>query len=198
MEKPTAYDRPPAAVAVPLYQATTALPVATMAPHGRQFWRVGVFECTDVYPNVILAWCCPCVALAQITARLGIFGGYSRVLYGVGSVVALSVVFSWASHATELDDDDDAHRQWRHATRHHYYALLSYACFFAAGVFLAVVRTRVRSLHQIEGSEIEDFACALCCPCCTLAQTATEVQSYTPGVCSMGPPDTLPGYVAQA
>ncbi|RHY68500.1 hypothetical protein DYB30_012803 [Aphanomyces astaci] len=160
---------------------------------GPQFWKAGVFECfQNIFPNALMAWLCPCVSLAQITSRLGVYGGYKTVLLGVATIVVLENLLNgvddWRMEHPKLDEDDGRGR------RVGGYGVLSLLLCMALVCFVTAVRTKVRSFHRIQGSEWEDFACSLCCMSCTIAQMSTQVESYTPGVCAFGPRDTLQGY----
>ncbi|OQS06802.1 PLAC8 family protein [Thraustotheca clavata] len=189
-----AYTPPMAVPMQPQMYQTTASPVVVPLP--LNFWRVGVFEIADCYPNGLMAWCCPCVALAQITSRLGIYGGYYRVLYTVALLLGCGYIFSFLSESYRNHTNDyesNEYRAWASSTHRNSYAVLSTLCFLAIAIFTALVRTRIRALHRLEGTEMEDFACAFACTPCTIAQMATEVGSYEQGVMSKAEAAPLTG-----
>jgi Cys-rich protein (TIGR01571 family) len=132
----------------------------------------------------LMAWLCPCVALAQITSRLGIYGGYTHVLVGVGFLIVLENITqgNW-----EITD---------YPVRKGGSDIVALLSALALVVFVAAVRTRIRTIHRIQGSETEDFVCAFFCMSCTIAQMATEVGAYAPGRCNFGPRETLPAYTS--
>ncbi|KAG2524473.1 hypothetical protein JM18_002973 [Phytophthora kernoviae] len=57
--------------------------------------------------------------------------------------------------------------------------------FYAASV--SMVRMRVRKQYEIDGHCGQDCAVSVFCAPCTVAQMATQTQSYTPGSCSFQP-----------
>ncbi|DAZ95792.1 TPA: hypothetical protein N0F65_009188 [Lagenidium giganteum] len=56
------------------------------------------------------------------------------------------------------------------------------------------LRAKVRQLFQIPGNLCMDFCLSCWCSPCTIAQIASHVQSYEPGRCDFGAPDSLPAY----
>ncbi|ETW07879.1 hypothetical protein H310_02295 [Aphanomyces invadans] len=165
---------------------------------GPQFWKAGVFECLqNIFPNALMAWACPCVSLAQITSRLGVYGGYKSVLVGVATIIVLENLFNgiddWRMHRENQQTfDDDVHES--QTRRMGGYGIVSLLLCMALVCFVTALRTKVRTLYRIQGSEWEDFACSLCCMSCTIAQMSTQVGTYTPGECAFGPRDSLPRY----
>ncbi|KAG9408135.1 hypothetical protein AC1031_021380 [Aphanomyces cochlioides] len=161
-------------------------------------WRSGVFECLESIPNSLMALFCPCISVAQIAARLGAFGGYIGVIFAFLVLFALhgsfTVVYNY--HVAILDSEDNWTPEGIKREHITTYGTLSTAASLLPAILVAILRTRTRRLFRIQGSECEDFICSYCCSCCTIAQLATQVQSYTPGQCSFGPPDTLPAYNA--
>ncbi|KAF0700374.1 Aste57867_9079 [Aphanomyces stellatus] len=189
----------------PMYQqAYTAAPVLaqvpgqihTGVPVAHNMWKAGVFECFNSIPNTLMSCFCPCISLAQIASRLGAFGGYCAVLVGLFLLYALHNTFSglYNYNVGVLDEQDDWTADGIRREHIASFGLLSSTAALLPAIFLTILRTRVRKLYLIQGSEIEDFCCAYFCNCCTIAQLATQVESYTPGQCSFGPRDTLPAY----
>ncbi|KAF0700373.1 Aste57867_9078 [Aphanomyces stellatus] len=188
---------------------------AVQAPPG--IWKAGIFECFEhIVPNALMAYFCPCVALAQITSRLDIYGGYQKVLVGVAFLIALEnffhVVADWVFSSEgprrhphqwttrrplNPNDDDDDYEYTYDERRQSAYSSVTFLLAIALVAFVTAVRTRVRKRFAIHGSECEDFGWSLCCMSCTIAQMGTQVGSYTPGECTFGPRDTLQGYTVQ-
>ncbi|KDO27833.1 hypothetical protein SPRG_07106 [Saprolegnia parasitica CBS 223.65] len=169
-----------------------AIPILILAPPNA--WRASLFACTNLYPNGLMAWYCPCVALAQIAARVGVCGGYHRVLCGVGSLLVAGLLSYMMSEAgllsymmSEAVRDDDP-------IRSHHLKALSFLSFLSVAIVLGAIRTRVRGLYDLVGSELEDHGSAICCFWCTLVQLGAEVESFTPDVCRFGARETLPSY----
>ncbi|EGZ07213.1 hypothetical protein PHYSODRAFT_529150, partial [Phytophthora sojae] len=132
-------------------------------------WDVTFFGCfSSLVPNCFMSTICPCVAIAQIQARLG--NCYATALYGHSSTIFdLLIIF------------------------------LCGAAFFVLfyAFSLCLVRMKVRKEFEIKGSIGVDCLASTCCAPCTVAQMASQMQSYTPGSCSFQQPgvvDTLPGY----
>ncbi|RHY22168.1 hypothetical protein DYB32_009591 [Aphanomyces invadans] len=142
-----------------------------------------------------MALFCPCVAVAQIASRLGAFGGYCGVLTVLFVIYCTHHTFAGLTQS-EIDDYelDEGHWNPESINRVVTYGVLSALTALLPALFLALLRTRVRRFHHIQGSECEDFLCAYFCNCCTIAQMATEVEAYIPGHCSFGPRSTLPAY----
>ncbi|KDO27834.1 hypothetical protein SPRG_07107 [Saprolegnia parasitica CBS 223.65] len=169
--------------------------------HQGVFWKAGIFDCLESFcPNTLMAWCCPCVSLAQIASRVGVYGGYTRVLIvALLLVVAKFVLNNLDVNAqAEWEESLAAQNEWGFDDLRHWH--LTYFGLFASLVsliyviFIASVRTKIRVMFKIPGSECEDFLCSFCCGCCTIAQMSTQVGSYTQGQCRFGPADTLPAY----
>ncbi|KAH9137913.1 hypothetical protein LEN26_005497 [Aphanomyces euteiches] len=165
----------------------------SVSVEGPVFWKAGVFDCLHhIFPNAMMAWLCPCVSLAQITSRLGIYGGYKIVLIGVTVVVVLENLFYCLGDMSpkrhhRVDEEELERRRNR-------YRLASLLLAMALVAFVTALRTRIRKHFCIQGSEWEDFACSLFCMSCTIAQMSTQTESYTPGDCSFGPRDVLPSF----
>lgn len=123
-------------------------------------WDADFCGCTrHCVPNCCMAWCCPCVSLAQISVRLGIAPYECAV-----ATLALIIIGTFG---------------------------LGHLVLF---VWIWQARYITRDRFKIPGDCCGDCCAALLCPCCTLAQIATHIKSYTPGRCDFGPPDTLPPY----
>ncbi|OQR83600.1 PLAC8 family protein [Achlya hypogyna] len=169
--------------------------------HQGVFWKAGIFDCLESFcPNTLMACFCPCVSLAQIASRVGVYGGYTRVL-----LIALFLII--AKYVLNILDGD-ANAEWESEVASHgqwsfddarnwhltYYGLFASLISFIYVIFVASVRTKIRVMFKIPGSECEDFLCSWCCSCCVVAQMSTQVGSYTQGQCRFGPADTLPAY----
>ncbi|ETV90081.1 hypothetical protein H310_15091 [Aphanomyces invadans] len=147
----------------------------------------------------VLACCCPCVSLAQISSRLDIIGGYYGVLCGscgavVGALAAIvanvrsqSILSDPSLHSTS-SADDSLQAPFGIAT-------LSLACSVALVVYTTLLREHLRQRRGIKSSIVADYLCAACCPCCCIAHMAIEAgtpESYKS--CPIGPCAVLPAY----
>jgi len=167
-------------------------------------WGAGFCSCFDNFvPNCLMVTFCPCISLAQITARLGLYTYQQSlivfgVLYGV-YFVANSVANSTSTNY-KCDYGYDEHFNYTvdcssgtNALRSIMYGISGLAiiiCF----VIIFQLRTKVRERFQIPGSCAEDCLTTYFCSCCVIAQMATHVKSYKAGACDFGPVDTLPAY----
>ncbi|EQC42869.1 hypothetical protein SDRG_00588 [Saprolegnia diclina VS20] len=172
----------PLAVPIP-----TAIPIIVLEPNA---WRSSLFACKHLYPNGPMAWYCPCVALAQIAGRVGVCGGYHRVLCGVMGLI-VSGLLLYAMSETVLDSEASSAMP---VCSHQLLQTLALLCFLTVAVVLGAVRTRVRGVYYLVGSELEDHVASICCFWCTLVQLGAEIDAFTPEVCSFGARDTLPSY----
>ncbi|GLE03593.1 hypothetical protein PINS_up019196 [Pythium insidiosum] len=116
---------------------------------------------------------CPGITIAQICARLGMCN-YYYVLGGFFVLYLLALIAA-ASGSQFMN------------------ALIVLLSLFTA-VLVGRLRWRVRFLFSLPGSAMEDCIYATFCGCCAIAQMATQVESYTPGSCSIMPRNTLEGY----
>jgi Cys-rich protein (TIGR01571 family) len=179
-------------------------------------WRVGLFGCfTDVIPNCAMVTLCPCVSVAQVASKLEVMEKFSSKFrlspYWIALLSSLVVVVAqyvmlalFINQVAVIVTSDSVVWGYIKYKYHHWgeddtwYVHLILAGLFYVLFSIAVwqLRARARSQFQVRGSWFEDCWSSLWCPCCSLAQTATQVKSYTPGSCSFGPPpaDTLPPY----
>lgn len=202
--------QPVSGIAVPsvAYERST-----TMTDDGIRLnqWETGLCGCfTHLVPNCLMATCCPCFSLAQIASRMGVLS-YAVTL----SVFLVVVAVQWAmsgllsyeiyQHDNSTSYVDDAYdNYWWHSSdedygvAYHVYSAVSCVAEVLVFVFVWHLRTKVRDRFELPGNCCGDFWISLCCTCCSIAQMATHVKSYTPGSCSFGPPDTLPAYPRDA
>ncbi|EQC24783.1 hypothetical protein SDRG_17323 [Saprolegnia diclina VS20] len=139
-------------------------------------WEAGIFGCFSSFmPNCLMATCCPCVSLAQTTHRLGLYS-YSKVLLVYGIIWVGMAVCSALANTSET------------------ISIVECVLFALGFLMLFQIRTKVRTLLQIPGSQFEDCFYSLFCGCCALAQMATQAKAYDAGKCSFGAKDTLPAY----
>ncbi|EEY54307.1 PLAC8 family protein [Phytophthora infestans T30-4] len=171
------FQKPPPTQETHAYPTVYATPVQTVVYQGVMVgaWSVDFWGCCDILiPNCCMVTFCPCVSLAQISARLGV-APYRRVLViflllTLAEVIAgLNPVQSWTITIVR-------------------------AIFFA---YIWHLRQTTRRLFQIPGGPCGDCWSSFCCSCCTMAQIATHIKSYKPGDCSFGPLDVLPPYTGQ-
>ncbi|KAL4116739.1 hypothetical protein PRNP1_012968 [Phytophthora ramorum] len=140
-------------------------------------WSVGFLSCfTDCVPNGLMAFACPGVSVAQITARLGVMR-YSLALQVYAALYLLVLLTVVADNAVVN--------------------LLCVAAAVAAAFAVSRLRTKMRVLFDIPGNSALDVASAFVCAPCTIAQMASHAQAYRPGGCSFRARSTLEGYVGQ-
>ncbi|RLN88114.1 hypothetical protein BBJ28_00015769 [Nothophytophthora sp. Chile5] len=169
-------------------------------------WSADFWGCCDFcVPNCWMATCCPCVTLAQISARLGV-APFTRTLVVFFVLVLAHVIaelyptfttssrtqtsntsYGWRdsrdnSLATSTDNDDSGRSVLTTVVR---------AIIF---VYVWYLRQTTRQRFHIPGGALGDCWASLCCSCCTMAQIATHIRSYKPGSCSFAAPDILPPY----
>ena len=73
-------------------------------------WKAGLFECfSDGMPTAVLAACFPCVSLAQITHRIGLYRYNSTLLcFGLLWTIGLFFIIMQMYHVITLSKEDDA------------------------------------------------------------------------------------------
>jgi Cys-rich protein (TIGR01571 family) len=116
---------------------------------------------------------CPGITLAQISARLGLLS-YLTVMGCWFLLLLLAIVASFITSGF-MDT-----------------IVVIGAFIMSASCWR--LRWRVRKLFSIPGSVVEDLLYTLFCGCCSIAQMASHVESYTPGACTWSPRNTLEGY----
>lgn len=188
------------------------------AAEQRERWSAPLFGCfSSCVPNCCLVAFCPCISLAQIDSRLG--GSFEMAVMGFGMLVTgLVVCFGLLlSSAEENRYAEAAHTEPAvgvhsvpvdvyHPSERHVPAgmIVGTAVAVAVVLVLAVARLRVKTRKQMEldGSVAQDLAATLACCPCIVAQMATQLDTYTPGVCSLAPSlehdrerDVLPAYM---
>ncbi|RLN44237.1 hypothetical protein BBJ29_007806 [Phytophthora kernoviae] len=159
-------------------------------------WSVPFFDCfSSLVPNCCMSAICPCVSIAQIQARLGEPFQKPLLNFGaniVGVVICLVLFISHSVTKDEVAQVSFRHGQPRtveHSMTERQVLFLCGAMFFflfyAASV--SMVRMRVRKQYEIDGHCGQDCAVSVFCAPCTVAQMATQTQSYTSGSCSFQP-----------
>ncbi|ETM53061.1 hypothetical protein L914_03430 [Phytophthora nicotianae] len=179
-------------------------------------WSTGLFGCfTHPIPNCAMVTFCPCVSVAQVASKLEVMEKFSAkfrltpywialfssLVVVVGQYVMLALFINQVSVIITSDSVvwgyiKYKYHHWGEDDTWYIYLILAAVCYVLFSVTVWQLRAKTRSQFQIRGNWCEDCWSSLWCPCCTLAQTATQAQSYTPGSCSFGPPqaDTLPAY----
>ncbi|KAF4037786.1 PLAC8 family [Phytophthora infestans] len=165
-------------------------------------WDFPFFGCfASVMPNCCMSTICPCFSIAQIQARLG--NSYTMTLFSHGtSVFGLVIcVILFISHCVTTDVINSPNSSRRGEVRSSTGRQIIFLCgaaFFALFCTFSVclVRMKVRKQYEIKGSYAQDCLVSTCCTPCTIAQMASQTQSYTPGIVNFQNPtvDTLPGY----
>ncbi|TMW62054.1 hypothetical protein Poli38472_009547 [Pythium oligandrum] len=161
-------------------------------------WEVGFFECFhDLVPNCCMAWCLPCVSIAQISSRIGTHRFATALLFTILLNIVMSAIF-FVDLFAPVDEEDgydyDDRKLTQLSTLKYVTGSISVAAFLVYSVLVSDLRNNVRTRFNIPGNSCVDCLMACCCSCCTIAQMATHVKSYKPGSCEFGPPDTLQGF----
>ncbi|GLD93759.1 hypothetical protein PINS_up002364 [Pythium insidiosum] len=170
-------------------------------------WEAELFGCCDhPVPNGFMSAFFPFISIAQISERMGALP-YTHVLIGafilyllqwIGWIVAST---SAASRGRRQILDLEANATFQAAmdliassSQETTVSSLESLSMLATGIFVWQLRIKVRERFQLPGSCAQDCCVSFCCQCCSIAQMATHVQSYKPGGCDFGPPNTLPAY----
>ena len=143
-----------------------------------------------------MSWICPCVSMAQITARMG-FRHYCLTLI-VLSILSISTYTCLGlSYLERPDLEPNFEKSLLYSINlqgnYLFLALLPISIFV---LIVKHYRGRVRKALSIPGSATEDMLLSFCCQSCVIAQMASQVKSYERHSCWIGPLDTLPGYTA--
>ncbi|KAL3669233.1 hypothetical protein V7S43_005616 [Phytophthora oleae] len=197
-----------------LYAAHVETPTPSTAPTG--MWNTSLFGCfTHLIPNCAMITFLPCVAVAQVASKLEVLEKFSAkfrltpywialfssLVVVVGQYVMLGLFINQVSVVVTNDSVvwgyiKYKYHHWGEESTWYIYLILAGVCYVLFSAIVWQLRARARSQFDIRGNWCEDCWSSLWCPCCSLAQVATQVKSYTPGSCSFGPPpaDTLPAY----
>ncbi|KAF0719431.1 Aste57867_1027 [Aphanomyces stellatus] len=142
-------------------------------------WKSGILGCMngDLVPNCAMPTICPCVAVAQIVHRVGMYKYWTALAV----FTVLLMVYAACTTCDALN--------WSR-----YFVVPMWGTTFLALLLVAYVRRNFRKQFQIPGSTFEDIACSCFFSCCVIGQMATHCEAYTPAQCTFGPKDTLPGY----
>ncbi|RLN88873.1 hypothetical protein BBJ28_00007311 [Nothophytophthora sp. Chile5] len=151
-------------------------------------WDSGLFACfTHCVPNGLMATFCPCVALAQIVARLGVIT-YSSALLAFFTLTAI-VLVSLGFALTEVLEDSEMAQTYMTAHR-----ILNDLVSLLVIISVWYLRSTTRRRFEIPGSCCGDLWTSACCFCCATAQMASHLKSYTPGSCDFRGVEELPAY----
>lgn len=164
-------------------------------------WDADLCSCLDsCVPNFFMAWCCPCISLAQIYARMGLLPYRSAL----GYFVTLGVI-GWVGYFFSSPSSDETVYAYDPDIGYAVDTSVTAAIPMAFSIIMTIdqvlfrlivwfVRAKVRERFLIPGGVCGDAFASCCCSCCAIAQLATHVKSYTPGNCSFSGPDVLPAY----
>lgn len=182
-------------------------------------WDASLLGCfASCVPNCCIVTWCPCVSLAHIETRMG--ESFEMALLGFGALFAglyICIGCTMSALADKATDDDvessandsgdDAADGTKYYSPPHHTvsvtaALLTTSVLLLLITFLvARLRRRVRSQFELSGSLAQDLAVTLACGPCVIAQMATQLHTYTPGMCSLDQPhvddDVLAAYPRQ-
>ncbi|CAI5720552.1 unnamed protein product [Hyaloperonospora brassicae] len=166
-------------------------------------WAAGLFDCFDsLVPNCCMVTLCPCVALAQLSARLGVapYRVVLSLLLFVTLVEGAMFALIWTTpdgHDHEngqpkdlYDSSDDSQNKVVNVT----FVIITLIVQLLLSVFLWHLRVKTRTRFELPGTVWTDLLSSWFCSCCTLAQLRTHVRSYEPGSCDFRAPDVLQAY----
>ncbi|CAH0516306.1 unnamed protein product [Peronospora belbahrii] len=157
-------------------------------------WASGLFDCFDnLVPNCFMVTFCPCVALAQLSTRLGIasYRVILSLLIFVMAVELLMFALIWTTpHENDGHDSNEGYEQLADDT----FVVITVLVQMLLLVYIWQLRTKTRAQFQLPGNAVTDCVSSFFCSCCTLAQLRTHVRSYQPGSCSFRAPDVLQAY----
>ncbi|TMW62062.1 hypothetical protein Poli38472_009555 [Pythium oligandrum] len=158
-------------------------------------WEVGLCGCsTHIVPNCLMVWCLPCVPMAQISARLGLYRFAYVLVLSLLVYVAFAAMGAISLIVVAVDAQDGILKKKEAEPVDTVLRVITLVTGVIYFIFLFHLRGQVRERYEIPGSCIKDFCVTWWCSCCSVAQMATHVKSYKPGSCEFGPPDTLPAY----
>lgn len=165
-------------------------------------WTASLFGCfSSCVPNCCTVCFCPCVSMAQISARLGESFEMALMLFGL-LVTGIFVSCGLYMSASVAEKYDEAHIDSSDASSSHQtvFAVCAIAASFALVASTARLRSQTRAKFALPGSTIADCGLSLVCGSCVVAQLASQLQTFTPGSCQLAPPseeddrDLLPAY----
>ncbi|TMW62076.1 hypothetical protein Poli38472_009569 [Pythium oligandrum] len=152
-------------------------------------WSVGFWSCCDhCIPNCMMAWCCPCVSLSQIYARMGLMT-YSAALVRFFALALSVILIRYVPFVSRRRLTSSTKTLSGNAWL--LFIVVQQITFIYAIVF---ARRRIRQRFKIPGDICEDVCLSYCCSYCAIAQMATHVKSYKPSSCNFSGPDVLPAY----
>lgn len=181
-------------------------------------WEVGLCGCfTHCVPNCCMVYWLPCISVSQIMARIGMMSYKKALMYCVSVFAALYILggISYVLLASARAETTSAIIQGSRSKRsidamENYGEAADVFAKYGTGVYilstitglidLAVtlclwqLRQKIRTMFSLPGNCCTDCLVSWCCTCCSIAQMATHVKSYTPGSCSFDGPDVLQGY----
>uniref|UniRef100_A0AAV1UWB8 Uncharacterized protein n=1 Tax=Peronospora matthiolae TaxID=2874970 RepID=A0AAV1UWB8_9STRA len=163
-------------------------------------WAAGLFDCFDsLTPNCFMVTFCPCVALAQLTTRLGI--APYRVVLSLMVFVTLVELAVFTLIWTSTGDEDKKYRGFFYDSSEDSnkvvnvtFVVITLIVQLLLSVFIWYLRVKTRTRFELPGSVFTDWLSTWFCPCCTVAQLRTHVRCYQPGSCDFRAPDVLQAY----
>lgn len=158
-------------------------------------WAAGLFDCFDnLTPNCFMVTFCPCVALAQLSTRLGV-ASYRVVLSLLLFVTAVELTMFMLIWTTADEDDDSSDEYYSNDKAvNGTFVVITLIVQMLLFVYIWQLRTKTRTQFQLPGNAATDCLSSWFCSCCTVAQLRTHVRSYQPGSCTFGAPDVLQAY----
>jgi len=184
-------------------------------------WEVGLCGCfTHCVPNCCMVYWLPCISVSQIMARIGmmsykkalmycvsvfvalyILGGISYVLVASARAEAPSAIIQRSGSMQSIDANENDGEALGVFAKYGtgVYILSTISSLIDLGVIFCLwqLRQKIRTMFSLPGNCCTDCLVSFCCACCSIAQMATHVKSYTPGSCSFDGPDVLQGYTIE-
>ncbi|KDO19097.1 hypothetical protein SPRG_15576 [Saprolegnia parasitica CBS 223.65] len=195
-DKDVAFAAP--APQVVIVQPTVVMQAAPVDANGLVVgrWKADICGCfTDLVPNCCMACWCPCVSLAQTVHRVGLYTYANALLVLVIIFGASYVTTGLSSFFRDTSCTYYSGGLTVCATTMSFWGYISSVCEIVSIAIIMLARMKIRGMFQIPGNACEDCLCAFFCSCCSVAQMATQTDSYTPNDCNFGPKETLRGYV---
>ncbi|TDH72385.1 hypothetical protein CCR75_004458 [Bremia lactucae] len=163
-------------------------------------WASGLFDCFDnLMPNCFMVTFCPCVALAQLTTRLGI-SSYKVALSLLLLAALVQLAMIVLALATAKEGHNAYNKTYTYPSDPHdkevngVYLVIALALQGLLIGYIWRLRVRTRSRFQLPGSALTDCISSWFCSCCAIAQLRTHVRCYQPGSCTLAAPDVLQAY----
>lgn len=163
-------------------------------------WATGLFDYFEnLIPNSCMVTFCPCVALAQLTTRLGV-APYKLMLCLLLFVTLVQLamgILVWATIQEDYHPSDELNNSSQYdqeKVANDTFVVIIIIVYMLLLTFICHLRIKTRTRFHLPGNALTDCLSSWCLPCCTVAQLRTHVRTYQPGNCTFGPPNVLQAY----